>query len=305
MLLRRFLILNSDKSDPKSRTLFAWEFNVLGRRWDQGTVTNKGTKYIPTDETGKRVDWYGCLNSKCCDVLKSWIEANRSYFFAAAFGLFLLLILGLYVAIRVAKDVETSSKKMAHGKDLCIGITIGLLLVFGGVASIALATSVPISPQKSVNSIQKNKNISSDLPISSNETTTCHSTTALAGDGTCVSCFNEILDGDEAGIDCGGSCRARCQSGQKCASALPANRSDCDAGLLCNGIGICNEPTPMDLFMNGMMDAGKYIQSEWKRALRNGSTVEFDFSYSFLFQTCFIVFVSFSSISKTPKQVFF
>ena len=76
MLLRRFLILNSDKSDPKSRTLFAWEFNVLGRRWDQGTVTNKGTKYIPTDETGKRVDWYGCLNSKCCDVLKSWSRFN-------------------------------------------------------------------------------------------------------------------------------------------------------------------------------------------------------------------------------------
>jgi len=251
-----------DKNDTKTQTLFAWEFNVMGRRRDG--VGKKAPKYRPTDKSGRRVDWYGCLNHKCCGVLKAWIAANRAYFFAAACCLFLLLLMGIYVAIKIANDVESkNTHAIAHGKDICIGVFIGFLLIFAGIASIAVATSVPISPQKSRNSILNDKNITADLAISSNESTSCHSTMALGGNGTCVSCFNGLLDGDEAGIDCGGSCAVRCQAGQQCsgsgnALATSHNRSNCDSGLSCSTTAhVCIEPTPYDLCMNGVMDAGE------------------------------------------------
>jgi hypothetical protein len=245
-----------DKNDDKTKTLFAWEFNVLGRLRDPKAKK----KYVPTDKVGRRVDWYGCLNYKCCDVLKAWIGANRSYFFAAAFGMFLLLLLGIYVAMRMARDVESkNTHSIAHGKDICIGLFIGLLLVLGGMASIVVATSVPISPQKSRGSIFKDKNITSDLPVSSNESTICHSTTAMGGNGTCISCFNAKMDGDEVGIDCGGSCALRCATGQTCgASDISNNISNCAVGLACSSdSGICTEPTYYDLCTDSILNNGE------------------------------------------------
>jgi len=245
-----------DKNDPRSETLFAWEFNVLGRRRDG--VDKKGAKYVPTDSKGKRVDWYGCMNSNCCDVLKSWIAANRSYFLAVAMGMFILLALGMYISLKVATNIQSNPTTVTHGRDMCIGIAIGLLLVLGGIASIYMSLQVPRTPQKSKRSIELDKNITSDLPTGSNETATCRSVSALDGDGTCVSCFNGIQDGGEAGIDCGGSCRARCQSGQTCVSALPANRSDCALGLMCREeSGVCSEETNVDVCLNGVLDGGE------------------------------------------------
>ena len=116
-----------DKNDLRSETLFAWEFNVLGRRRDG--VDKKGSKYVPTDSKGKRVDWYGCMNSRCCDVLKSWIAAHRSYFLAAAMGMFILLSVGMFISLKVAWSMESNPKSVTHGRDMCIGIAIGLLLV--------------------------------------------------------------------------------------------------------------------------------------------------------------------------------
>ena len=83
-----------DMLDMHPTTAFAWEYNVLGRKKTKGTAT-----YIPTDETGARVDWYGCLNYKCCDVLKAWIAANRAYFFAASSVTAILLLIGVGVSL--------------------------------------------------------------------------------------------------------------------------------------------------------------------------------------------------------------
>ena len=49
---------------------------------------------------------------------------------------------------------------------------------------------------------------------------------------------------------------------------------------------------------------GKYFQKR-KSEHRKWNTVVWHFYYSSLFQTCFIVFVTYLLYSKTPKQVFF
>ena len=58
-------------------------------------------------------------------------------------------------------------------------------------------------------------------------------------------CFNGILDGDETGIDCGGSC-PRCDLGESC-----TQDSDC-ATNYCGPEGICIEASCTDGIMNGL-----------------------------------------------------
>ncbi|GBG29164.1 Hypothetical Protein FCC1311_053862 [Hondaea fermentalgiana] len=54
----------------------------------------------------------------------------------------------------------------------------------------------------------------------------CH---VVNGTGYCASCSNGIQDGDEAGVDCGGSmCASRCSVDDPCTST-----SDCATGLFC------------------------------------------------------------------------
>lgn len=62
--------------------------------------------------------------------------------------------------------------------------------------------------------------------------------------GSCVpasaaTCFDRVHDGDEGGVDCGGSCALRCPGGATC-TADP----DCESGH-CDG-GTCREPTCSD-----------------------------------------------------------
>jgi hypothetical protein len=67
--------------------------------------------------------------------------------------------------------------------------------------------------------------------------------------GTCSSaapehtCFDRILDGDESGVDCGGSCRT-CKAGEACGTG-----DDCDSGA-CDA-GTCRAPTCFDGVRDG------------------------------------------------------
>ena len=60
-------------------------------------------------------------------------------------------------------------------------------------------------------------------------------------DGSCVapSCTDNIVNGSEADVDCGGSCSSKCEPGDDC--LVPA---DCTEGV-CSG-GTCAEPTCND-----------------------------------------------------------
>ncbi len=59
----------------------------------------------------------------------------------------------------------------------------------------------------------------------------CRTPPLSSADGLCVAttCEDRRVDGNEVGLDCGGSCAARCPIGETC-SATP----DCVAGALCN-----------------------------------------------------------------------
>lgn len=181
-------MLNNTEVDMHPTTAFAWEYNVLGRK-----KTGSADTYIPTDETGARVDWYGCLNYKCCDVLKAWIAANRAYFFAASSVTAILLLIGVAVSLRIALHSESDATKMvSHKRDLCIAAIIFFVLVIGAAAVAYMATSIGNVPQKTTGDIAKDKNITSDLAPGGNASDVCRSPTAGTGSSasTCVSCEN-------------------------------------------------------------------------------------------------------------------
>ena len=55
-------------------------------------------------------------------------------------------------------------------------------------------------------------------------------------DGNCIShCYDGQINGDEGGIDCGGSCSAKCQLGQECGLHY-----DCASGFC--SYGVCRNP---------------------------------------------------------------
>jgi hypothetical protein len=180
--------LNNTEVGVHPTTAFAWEYNMLGRK----KTGSEGT-YIPTDETGARVDWYGCLNYKCCDVLKAWIAANRAYFFAASSVTAILLLIGVAVSLRIALDSESDATKMvSHKRDLCIAAIIFFVLVVGAASVAYMATSIGNVPQKTTGDIASDKNITSDLAPGGNASDVCRSPTAGTGSSasTCVSCEN-------------------------------------------------------------------------------------------------------------------
>jgi hypothetical protein len=69
----------------------------------------------------------------------------------------------------------------------------------------------------------------------------------ICTDGRCAerSCFDQVKNGTEGDIDCGGDCAARCKDGRSC-----IEMSDCASGV-CK-TGICAEPTCGDGVMNGL-----------------------------------------------------
>jgi len=60
-----------------------------------------------------------------------------------------------------------------------------------------------------------------------------------------VSCTNDIKDGDEKGIDCGGACTAGCEIGEDCDSD-----SDCDTDY-CGSNSTCQQTSCSDNIQNG------------------------------------------------------
>ena len=252
---------NSTEVEAHPTTAFAWEYNVLGRK-----KSGASSIYIPTDETGARVDWYGCLNYKCCDVLKAWISANRAYFFAASSVTAILLLIGVLVSLRIALHSESDATKMvSHKRDLCIAAIIFFVLIIGAAAVAYMTTSIGNVPQTTTGDIAKDKNITSNLDPGGNASDVCRSPTAGTGTGTstCVSCENGIRDGDELGIDCGGSCPLSCAAGATCQPCPEGAdcKDPCMAGLYCGGDssadGICRPPTLLELCTDNVQNHGE------------------------------------------------
>ncbi len=67
-------------------------------------------------------------------------------------------------------------------------------------------------------------------------------------DGRCLAaaCNDDLQNGDETALDCGGSCTAKCAVGSGC----ELGDRDCESGV-CDGAGSCAEPTCNDGVKNG------------------------------------------------------
>lgn len=77
-----------------------------------------------------------------------------------------------------------------------------------------------------------------------NDSSDCADGQCLAGQCEEPGCDNHVLDGDETGIDCGGSCPA-CREGQPCVEA-----GDCKSKV-CGAEGLCASATCQDGVRNG------------------------------------------------------
>ena len=76
----------------------------------------------------------------------------------------------------------------------------------------------------------------------------CLSGLCSAQTGKCIGnrCLDTVMDGDESGVDCGGSCGARCQVGQGCHVA-----GDCASGICNQQTGLCAADACHDGARNG------------------------------------------------------
>ena len=78
-----------------------------------------------------------------------------------------------------------------------------------------------------------------------------------------MSCENGIRDGDELGIDCGGSCPLSCAAGATCQPCPEGAdcKDPCMAGLYCGGEGsadgICRPPTLLELCTDNVQNHGE------------------------------------------------
>ena len=70
---------------------------------------------------------------------------------------------------------------------------------------------------------------------------------AICVEGACISCSDGILNGDEADIDCGGSCANACPNGRKCTQNADCKSYKCQSGY-CNGTE-CTDPKAGDLVL--------------------------------------------------------
>jgi hypothetical protein len=61
------------------------------------------------------------------------------------------------------------------------------------------------------------------------------------------SCTDKIQNGDETGVDCGGSCTTKCDTGQGCKSNADCTNQICDVG----NTNLCIAPTSTDGVQNG------------------------------------------------------
>jgi hypothetical protein len=59
----------------------------------------------------------------------------------------------------------------------------------------------------------------------------CLDTAAMCSNNVCVSCANNVKDGDETGVDCGGDYCPRCNNGEQCKVS-----ADCLSGFCADGV---------------------------------------------------------------------
>ncbi|GBG24727.1 Hypothetical Protein FCC1311_009452 [Hondaea fermentalgiana] len=211
-----------------NQTAFAWEYYVAANA--SSTV------------------FEGCLNEACCQVLANHLLQHITMIVYGSIALFLCCMIAVRADWWLIKNtppqratVKLISRRQAR---MLLGLIAVIIVAF--IVTFAVFfndTTTRIDPQAIADQLALQAFNSSD------------SSTVVAEE--IHLCTNGIMDGNETGIDCGGSvavggCQARCAVGRGCTSD-----SDCISGK-CNSTSlVCRRETAWEQCNNGVRDGAE------------------------------------------------
>jgi Ca2+-binding EF-hand superfamily protein len=173
------------------------------------------TKYVWEHNQGGNPNYYGCLNTGCCDKILDQLhqfDYGLVVIFLLTFG---LMFLGIYGSLYLRRETNTIGHVLLHpyAKRIYLGMKLTVLVACIAIPFIFTGDNCgAIESDK----LEAQMNVQSSLSVTSTAT------------AVQPSCFNGILDGKETDIDCGGSCVKHCKLSRGCNL-----EKDCGTGLTC------------------------------------------------------------------------
>lgn len=187
--------------NPKELASFAWEVNPYTR------------------PDGSTVNLYGCVNANpvdgCCEAIKDKMH-RFDYGIAALFVLlFAMMAAAIYASLYLRYETTIIGHILIHPYAKRIFIVMKVLILIACIGMPFLLTGSNCGGIK-VADLNAQKNL---LPKGAAQS---------SAEFYAPSCFNDILDGMETDIDCGGECSRLCGVRKGC-----EDETDCALGLFC------------------------------------------------------------------------